>query len=191
MFVDDSECQQNDHCKKWEDEYLKSKEGQEQFKKLDDSTTLLVTIKWDSKAQQSITGDYQWDSNGNLIGATVTLAKRTGDPSNNMNSESYPFGSTITDAREREVYVFGHELAHIEDSDTPAGRRSIQEVQKLWPDANARFQSEGSANYANDKDLQATFGIIRADNKRNENVADQRAQGIVESYRDCKPKGCQ
>jgi hypothetical protein len=79
----------------------------------------------------------------------------------------------------------------MEDSDTPEGRNSIQEVEKLFPDANARFNAEGSSGYAQDKDLQATFAIIRADNKRNENVADQRAKGIVESYRACESsKGC-
>jgi RHS repeat-associated protein len=189
--IDDSACLANKSCKKWEDKYKKSKEGQAQWKKLDDDKKLLVKLQWDSKAKDSVTSDYKWDSGGKLTGATVTLAPRTGDPSYQMSSESYPFGSTITDSSERQVYVFGHELAHVEDSDTPEGRNSIQEVEKLFPDANARFNAEGSSGYAQDKDLQATFAIIRADNKRNENVADQRAKGIVESYRACESsKGC-
>jgi hypothetical protein len=129
---------------------------------------------------------------GTGTAATVTLAPHTADSSTQMNSESYPFGSTLTDSNERRVYLFGHELAHVEDADTPEGSNSVQEVQRLFPDANARFNAEGSLGFEQDKDLQATFAIIRADNKRNENVADQRAKGIVESYRACQSsKGCQ
>lgn len=187
--IDDSACVANKDCKKWKENYLKSKEGQAQWKKLDDDKKLLVKLQWDKKATTSVTGDYKWDANGKLTGATVTLAPRTGDVSNHMNPESYPFGSTITDTGERQVYVFGHELAHVEDADTSEGRQSVQEVERLYPAAKARYDAEGSAGYANDRELQATFAIIRADNKRNENVADKRAQGIVESYR-CQGKEC-
>ncbi|HZQ66881.1 MAG TPA: RHS repeat-associated core domain-containing protein [Terriglobales bacterium] len=183
--IDDRACQANKHCRKWEKKYKKSKEGQAQWKKLEDDKTLVVKLQWDSKAKDSVTNNYAWDPNAKLTRATATLAPRTGDPSNQMNSESYPFGSTITDSSERQVYVFAHELAHVEDADTTEGRNSEQEIERLFPDANVRYKSEGTSGYAKDKDLQATFAIIRADNKRNENVADQRAKGVVESYRSC------
>jgi RHS repeat-associated protein len=189
--IDDSACQADKKCKKWEAEYKKSKEGLAQWKKLDDDKKLLVKLKWDSKGKESVASDYRWDAAGKLTAATVTLAPHTADSSTQMNSDSYPFGSTLTDSNERRVYVFGHELAHVEDADTPEGSNSIQEVQRLFPDADARFKAEGLSGYEQDKDLQATFGIIRADNKRNENVADQCAKGIVESYRTCESsKGC-
>jgi hypothetical protein len=110
-----------------------------------------------------------------------------------MNSESYPLGSAIIDTGERQVYVVAHELAHVEDAQTPEGRASMQEVQRLYPDADARYKAEGYAGYAKDTQLQKTFEIIRTDNKRNENVADKRAAGIVESYRACTQAkgGCQ
>jgi RHS repeat-associated protein len=192
-IIDDAACQANKTCASWEREYRKSKEGQAQWKKLDDNQNLTVTLKWDSKAKQSTTTDQNWDAQGNLVSATVTLAKATGDPSNHMNSESYPLGSAIIDTGERQVYVVAHELAHVEDAQTPEGRASMQEVQRLYPDADARYKAEGYAGYAKDTQLQKTFEIIRTDNKRNENVADKRAAGIVESYRACTQAkgGCQ
>jgi hypothetical protein len=69
-------------------------------------------------------------------------------------------------------------------------RFAIQEVNRLFPDANARFLANPSA-YARDTDLQSTFAIIRANKTSLENSADRKAQGIVESYRACtSQKGC-
>jgi RHS repeat-associated protein len=192
-IINDVACQANTTCASWEREYRKSKEGQAQWKKLDDNQKLTVTLKWDSKAKQSTTTDQNWDEQGNLVSATVTLAKATGDPSNHMDPESYPLGSAISSIPERQVYVVAHELAHVEDAQTPAGRASMQEVQRLFPDADASYKAEGYAGYAKDVQLQKTFEVIRTDNKRNENVADKRAAGIVESYRACTQTkgGCQ
>jgi RHS repeat-associated protein len=188
--IDDSACLANKYCKKWMEIFLKSKEGQALWKKLDEDKKLLVKLQWDKKATTSVTGDYKWDAGGKLTEATVTLAPRTGDVSYHMNPTDYAFGSTITDTGERQVYVFGHELAHVEDAGTSQGRQSVQEIERLYPAAKARYDEEGYTGYANDRELQSTFAIIRADNKRNENVADKRAQGIVESYR-CQGKECQ
>jgi RHS repeat-associated protein len=190
--IDDSACQANKKCKGWEAKYKKSKQGLAQWQKLDDDKNLLVKLQWDSKGQKSVTSDYKWDSKGNLTGATVTLAPHTADTSTQMDPISYPFGSTLTDSGERQVYVFGHELGHVEDAQTTGGRNSILQIDELFPAAQARYDAEGISGYEKDQDLQSIFSIIRADNKRNENVADQRAKGIVESYRACTSgKDCQ
>ena len=145
------------------------------------------------KATKSQTNDRTYDSNGKLTSATVTLAKITGhfSESRSMDPDNYPFGSKITKDAELQVYVIGHELAHVEDAQTPQGRAAQDVQQGLASLLGVMKDVEGTRRMQDDPVAGSLTSILNADAKRNENVADDRAKGIVESFRQCTSKtGC-
>ena len=187
MIIDDASCMAIPQCARWELEFKKSRRGQLLWKQIDDDPKLLVHIKWDPNATDSEATDYKWDSSGKLVAATLVLTKNSADMSKHMLSEWYPFGTTLTERNERIVYVIGHELAHIEDADTPQGRANIKQINELAPirDAFERAARDEGRTYYDDEYWKAYGELINKIKTRNENVADQRAKGVVESYRAC------
>jgi ferric-dicitrate binding protein FerR (iron transport regulator) len=78
LKIDSSECDADKECAKWKANYLKHREARAQYEALDKNTNLLVKLKWDPKASESVTNGYKWNASGELTNATVTLAAKTG-----------------------------------------------------------------------------------------------------------------
>jgi RHS repeat-associated protein len=179
MKIDAKKCDENKECASWKSKLLSSEEGLALWGKLDADQSLLVTIEWDTEASSSEVDDYKWDSEGNLTEATLTLAKKSGDPNNVMDDKLNPLGSNITDSDERKVYVFGHELAHVEDADSGPGIQRWSKARSVVKGANEAFGYKALSK----EPVKSVNSIMQTEHQAAESKADQRGYGIVESNR--------
>jgi RHS repeat-associated protein len=86
--IDDSALKDNKKYQQWKANYLSHDGAKAQWDALNNNKDLTVTMKWDSKGTQSVTGGYQFNDKGQLTAATVTLAAKTGNSDYHMSAES-------------------------------------------------------------------------------------------------------
>jgi hypothetical protein len=117
-----------------------------------------------------------------LVAATVTIAEDSGEPGR-MPSEPYVFGSTLTRPGEVWVYLFGHELAHVEDAATPQGRSERQHADMLSGIIMTYRATLPLTRFLASDEAKAADAVIRVLSRKWELTADTAARAIVESYR--------
>ncbi len=104
----------------WKKKFLSTPEGQKLWNKYNDdknfTLNLVVTDRGsDNKNKGAETGDYKFDSKGNLTGATITLGNNLGGGIAGPASD-YPVSSTLegSDAHTIAAAKIGHEFGHVE-----------------------------------------------------------------------------
>ena len=112
----------------------------------------------------------------------TALAKKSGNVLHSLLPDLYPDGATITDNDERKIYIFGHELAHVEDAAylRPKLFQERTENQKIIDNA---VKEMGSLNATRTEEVQRVQAILETQRLTIERYADKRGFGIVESYR--------
>jgi len=178
-IIDDSALKDNKKYQQWKANYLSHAGAQAQWDALNNKD-LTVTMKWDSKGTQSITGGYQFNDKGQLTAATVTLAAKTGNSDYHMSAEAgYVHGSTITDSKLQSAYVVAHELAHVEQAEAPGGKELIDQRHADGGLTQQKYSEMGIQKALQDPAVAAANQRLMDTSHQLETGADQRAWDIV------------
>jgi RHS repeat-associated protein len=179
-IIDDSALKDNKKYQAWKKDYLSHSGAAAQWNALNDNKSLTVTMKWDSKGTQSVTGGFQFNDKGQLTAATVTLAARTGDSNYHMSAASgYVHGSTITDSKLQGAYVVAHELAHVEQAEAPGGKELIDQRHADGEFTQQKYSEMGIQKALQDPAVAAANQRLMDTSQQLETGADQRAWDIV------------
>ena len=132
---------------KWKEEFLSTEFGREQWDEYAENKNFVLIIKiTDEDGEGGGTSDYQWDENGNLVGATIVLGSRInkGFPS----PVYYPVLNSLSVAnsidKEGEntlaAVKLAHEFGHVNQTSKTDGN-FFRQQNKLIIEYNKIFES--------------------------------------------------
>ena len=138
-----------DRYAKWKAELLSTEFGRSQWEAWANNKSFVLTIKISGdKGKGAGTDKFQWDEQGNFVGATITLGNNI--ESGYPNPIYYPVLNSLS--AERSAYLisgrvlaatkFSHELGHVAQAAT-ASHQLIEKQTKLIPEYTSIFLKNG------------------------------------------------
>lgn len=134
---------------RWKTELLSTEFGRRQWQAYADNSGFVLTIKMDGgKGKGAGTDNFQWDGQGNFVGATITLGTQIDDGYPNpiyypvLNSLSADQSSYLISGRILAATKLSHELGHVAQAAT-ANRELIEKQSKLIPEYTSIFLKNG------------------------------------------------
>ena len=134
---------------RWKTELLSTEFGRRQWEAYADNSRFVLTIKIDGdKGKGAGTDNFQWDSQGNFVGATITLGNQIDDGYPNpiyypvLNSLSADQSPYLISGRILAATKLSHELGHVAQAAT-ANRELIEKQSKLIPEYTSIFLKNG------------------------------------------------
>jgi RHS repeat-associated protein len=179
-IIDDNALKDNKDYQGWKKNYLSHKGAQAQWDTLNNNKDLTVTMKWDSKGSRSVTDGYQWNGQGQLTAATVTLAAKTGDVNNKMSSDQgYVHGADISNNSDRQAYVMAHEFGHVEFAQTEIGLQELTFGQAMDEKMKASVAQLGMKEYLKQSWVGPVQDLLNMMGHEHELEADQRGWDVI------------
>jgi hypothetical protein len=134
---------------RWKTELLSTEFGRRQWEGYAKNGAFVLTIKMDGdKGKGAGTDNFQWDSQGNFVGATITLGNQIDAGYPNpiyypvLNSLSSDQSSYLISGRILAATKMSHELGHVAQAAT-ANRELIEKQSKLIPEYTSIFLKNG------------------------------------------------
>lgn len=134
---------------RWKSELLSTDFGRRQWEAYAKNSGFVLTIKIDGdKGMGAGTDSFQWDREGNFVGATITLGNQIDNGYPNpiyypvLNSLSADQSSYLISGRILAATKLSHELGHVAQAAT-ANRELIEKQSKLIPQYTSIFLKNG------------------------------------------------
>lgn len=138
-----------DRYNRWKTELLSTEFGRRQWDAYAKNGNFLLTIRMSgAKGKGAGTDNFQWDTKGNFVGATITLGNQIDDGYPNpiyypvLNSLSAEQSSYVISGRILAATKLSHELGHVAQAAT-ANRELIEKQSKLIPEYTSIFLRNG------------------------------------------------
>lgn len=138
-----------DRYEKWKAELLATDYGRSQWESWANNKAFVLTIKVSGdKGKGAGTDKFQWDNEGNFVGATITLGPQIDSGFPNpiyypvLNSLSTDQSSYLISGRILAATKFAHELGHVAQAAT-ANHQTIEKQSKLIPEYTSIFLKNG------------------------------------------------
>ena len=135
--------------RRWKEDLLSTEFGRRQWEAYASNSGFVLTIKISGdKGKGAGTDNFQWDKQGNYVGATITLGSQidNGYPNpiyypvlNSLSAEQSPF---MISGRILAATKLSHELGHVAQAAT-ANRELIEKQSKLIPEYTSIFLKNG------------------------------------------------
>jgi len=134
---------------RWKTELLSTEFGRRQWEAYAKNSGFVLTIKISGdKGKGAGTDNFQWDSQGNFVGATITLGNQIDNGYPNpiyypvLNSLSAEQSSYLISGRILAATKLSHELGHVAQAAT-ANRALLEKQSKLIPEYTSIFLKNG------------------------------------------------
>ena len=134
---------------RWKTELLSTDFGRRQWDAYAENNRFVLTIKISGdKGKGAGTDNFQWDNQGNFVGATITLGSQIDNGYPNpiyypvLNSLSADQSSYMISGRILAATKLSHELGHVAQAAT-ANRELIEKQSKLIPEYTSIFLANG------------------------------------------------
>ncbi len=134
---------------RWKADLLSTEFGRRQWEAYAKNSGFVLTIKISgAKGKGAGTDDFQWDRQGNFVGATITLGNQIDNGYPNpiyypvLNSLSADQSSYLISGRILAATKLSHELGHVAQAAT-ANRELIEKQSKLIPEYTSIFLKNG------------------------------------------------
>ena len=134
---------------RWKAELLSTDFGRAQWESYANNSRFVLTIKMSGdKGKGAGTDKFQWDSDGNFVGATITLGSQIDSGYPNpiyypvLNSLSADQSSYLISGRILAATKMSHELGHVAQAST-ANQALIEKQSKLIPEYTSIFLKNG------------------------------------------------
>jgi hypothetical protein len=134
---------------RWKTELLLTEFGRRQWEAYANNSGFVLTIKMSGdKGKGAGTDNFEWDKEGNFVGATITLGTQIDDGYPNpiyypvLNSLSSDQSSYLISGRILAATKLSHELGHVAQAAT-ANRLVIEKQSKLIPEYTSIFLKNG------------------------------------------------